>query len=194
VGHHSPDNRTVTKVGKHRRPVGDAKLRRPANAAQRVDAFLGSLTHELPPIPARRCSQKVPCREPLQRGARLRPPLWRAPHPLVEWARSSETPPRPGSCGFQYRRGHRHMGESFTYKGAMGPGLEHLLSNVEAGSINWSEVYECLKTPLWYAAARGARQVGVRDGDAVAEAVRRAFPESLDLVFARFLRPDASPR
>src|SRR5437588_10165838 len=93
-------------------------------------------------------------------------PLRRAPHPLVEGTGSSETPATPGFRGFQDRSGHRHMGESFAYKGAMGQGLEHLLSNVEAGTINWSEVYECLKTPLWYAAARGARQAGGPDRDA----------------------------
>ena len=99
-----------------------------AFAAQRVDTFLGSLTHGLPPIPARRCSKKLLCRGPLQRGARLRPPLWRAPHPLVEGTGSSETPATTGFRRFQDRSGHRHMGESFAYKGAMGQGLDHLLS------------------------------------------------------------------
>jgi len=86
------------------------------------------------------------------------------------------------------------MGESFAYKGAMGQGLEHLLSNVEAGSINWSEVYECLKTPLWYAAARGARQVGVRDREAIAEAVQQAFTEFMALDFAKVASPDSIAR
>jgi len=86
------------------------------------------------------------------------------------------------------------MGESFAYKGAMGQGLEHLLSNVEAGTINWSEVYECLKTPLWYAAARGARQVGVRDRDAVAEAVQQAFTEFMALDFAKVMSPESLAR
>src|SRR5256885_6910093 len=86
------------------------------------------------------------------------------------------------------------MGESFAYKGAMGQGLEHLLSNVAAGSTNWSEVYECLKTPLWYAAARGARQVGVRDRDAIAEAVQQAFTEFMDLDFAKVMAPDSIAR
>ena len=86
------------------------------------------------------------------------------------------------------------MDESFAYKGAMGQGLEHLLSNEKAGSINWSEVYECLKTPLWYAAARGARQVGVRDRDAIAEAVQQAFTEFMDLDFAKVMSPDSIAR
>jgi RNA polymerase sigma factor (sigma-70 family) len=86
------------------------------------------------------------------------------------------------------------MGESFAYKGAMGQGLEHLLSKDKAGSINWSEVYECLKTPLWYAAARGARQVGVRDRDAIAEAVQQAFTEFMDLDFAKVMSPDSIAR
>src|SRR5256885_16698589 len=86
------------------------------------------------------------------------------------------------------------MGESFAYKGAMGQSLESLLSNVATGSTNWSEVYECLKTPLWYAAARGARQVGVRDRDAIAEAVQQAFTEFMDLDFAKVMSPDSIAR
>src|SRR5437870_13544612 len=76
----------------------------------------------------------------------------------------------------------------------MGQGLESLLSNVASGSTNWPEVYECLKTPLWYAAARGARQVGVRDRDAVAEAVQQAFTEFMDLDFAKVMSPDSIAR
>ena len=76
----------------------------------------------------------------------------------------------------------------------MGQGLESLLSNVASGSTNWPEVYECLKTPLWYAAARGARQVGVRDRDAIAEAVQQAFTEFMDLDFAKVMSPDSIAR
>ena len=86
------------------------------------------------------------------------------------------------------------MDESFAYKGAMAQGLEHLLSNVAAGSSNWPEVYECLKTPLWYAAARGARQVGVRDREAVAEAVQQAFTEFMALDFAKVASPESLAR
>src|SRR2546428_4206719 len=86
------------------------------------------------------------------------------------------------------------MGESFAYKGVMGQGLESLLSNVAAGSTNWPEVYECLKTPLWYAAARGARQVGVRDREAIAEAVQQAFTEFMALDFAKVASPDSIAR
>jgi RNA polymerase sigma factor (sigma-70 family) len=86
------------------------------------------------------------------------------------------------------------MGESFAYKGAMGQGLESLLSNVAAGSTNWPEVYECLRTPLWYAAARGARRVGVRDRDAIAEAVQQAFTEFMALDFATVASPDSIAR
>ena len=86
------------------------------------------------------------------------------------------------------------MGESFAYKGAMGQGLESLLSNVATGSTNWPEVYECLKTPLWYAAARGARQVGVRDREAIGEAVQQAFTEFMALDFARVTSPDSIAR
>src|SRR5207302_3063077 len=86
------------------------------------------------------------------------------------------------------------MGESFAYKGAMGQGLESLLANVAKGSTNWPEVYECLKTPLWYAAARGARQVGVRDREAIGEAVQQAFTEFMALDFARVTSPDSIAR
>jgi RNA polymerase sigma factor (sigma-70 family) len=86
------------------------------------------------------------------------------------------------------------MGEPFAYKGAMGQGLESLLSNVAAGSTNWPEVYECLRTPLWYAAARGARRVGVRDRDAIAEAVQQAFTEFMALDFAKVASPDSIAR
>ena len=86
------------------------------------------------------------------------------------------------------------MDESFAYKGAMGQDLESLLSNVALGSTNWPEVYECLKTPLWYAAARGARQVGVLDREAVAEAVQQAFTEFMALDFAKVTSPDSIAR
>ena len=86
------------------------------------------------------------------------------------------------------------MGESFAYKGAMGKSLESLLSNVATGSTNWPEVYECLKTPLWYAAARGARQVGVRDREAIAEAVQQAFTEFMALDFSTVTSPDSIAR
>jgi len=86
------------------------------------------------------------------------------------------------------------MGESFAYKGAMGKSLESLLSNVATGSTNWPEVYECLKTPLWYAAARGARQVGVRDREAIAEAVQQAFTEFMALDFAKVTSPGSIAR
>lgn len=86
------------------------------------------------------------------------------------------------------------MGESFAYKGAMVQGLERLLSDVATGSTNWLEVYECLKTPLWYAAARGARQVGVRDREAIAEAVQQAFTEFMALDFTKIASPEAIAR
>jgi len=76
----------------------------------------------------------------------------------------------------------------------MGQGLESLLSNVASGSTNWPEVYECLKTPLWYAAARGARQVGVRDREAIAEAVQQAFTEFMALDFSTVTSPDSIAR
>src|ERR1700730_6567457 len=86
------------------------------------------------------------------------------------------------------------MGESIAYKGAMVQGLESLLSNVAAGSTNWPEVYECLRSPLWYAAARGARRAGVRDRDAIAEAVQPAVTEFMPLDFARVASPDTTAR
>src|SRR5207245_9825496 len=95
---------------------------------------------------------------------------------------------------FQERRGHRHTGESFAYKGVMGQGLESLLSNVASGSTNWPEVYECLKTPLWYAAARGARQVGVRDREASAEAAAQAFTARMAMEFSTVTSPDSIAR
>lgn len=76
----------------------------------------------------------------------------------------------------------------------MGHGIERLLSEVAAGSTNWSAIYECLKTPLWYAAARGARQVGVLDRDAVAEAVQQAFVEFMALDFAEIVSPERIAR
>jgi len=76
----------------------------------------------------------------------------------------------------------------------MGQSLESLLSNVATGSTNWPEVYECLKTPLWYAAARGARQVGVRDREAIAEAVQQAFTEFMALDFAKVTSPGSIAR
>jgi RNA polymerase sigma factor (sigma-70 family) len=76
----------------------------------------------------------------------------------------------------------------------MGQGLESLLSNIAAGDTNWLEVYECLKTPLWYAAARGARQVGVRDREAIAEAVQQAFTEFMALDFATVASPERIAR
>src|SRR3981081_330266 len=86
------------------------------------------------------------------------------------------------------------MGGSLACEGAMGQGLESLLSNVAAGSTNWPEVYECLRSPLWYAAARGARQVGVRDREAIAEAVQQAFMEFMALDFAKVTSPDSIAR
>jgi RNA polymerase sigma factor (sigma-70 family) len=73
-------------------------------------------------------------------------------------------------------------------------GLESLLADVEAGSTNWLGIYECLKTPLWYAAARGARRVGVRDRDAIAEAVQQAFTEFMALDFAKIASPEGIAR
>ena len=72
--------------------------------------------------------------------------------------------------------------------------LESLLSDVGEGSTNWSAIYESLKTPLWYAAARGARRAGVQDRDAIAEAVQQAFTEFMALDFAKVASPEGIAR
>jgi RNA polymerase sigma factor (sigma-70 family) len=71
--------------------------------------------------------------------------------------------------------------------------LESLLSDAQGGT-NWPAIYQCLKTPLWYAAAQGTRRAGVRDRDAVAEAVQQAFREFMELDFAKVDSPERMAR
>jgi hypothetical protein len=65
---------------------------------------------------------------------------------------------------------------------------------VRGSATDWRRVYEELKTPLWYAAARGARRVGVRDRQAIAEAVQQAFTEFMGLDLAKVTSPDSIAR
>jgi DNA-directed RNA polymerase specialized sigma24 family protein len=71
--------------------------------------------------------------------------------------------------------------------------LEALLADGQ-GDTNWPAIYQCLKTPLWYAAARGARRAGVRDREAIAEAVQQAFGEFMNLDFTKVEAPERIAR
>src|SRR5256885_7091210 len=81
--------------------------------------------------------------------------------------------------GFQDRARLRQLGEQSAYNCGMVQSLESLLADGQ-GDVNWPAIYQCLKTPLWYAAARGARRAGVRDREAIAEAGQQAVGEIMN--------------
>lgn len=85
------------------------------------------------------------------------------------------------------------MGEQSAYNCGMVQSLETLLADGQ-GDVNWPAIYQCLKTPLWYAAARGVRRAGVRDREAIAEAVQQAFGEFMNLDFEKVDAPEGIAR
>src|SRR5919204_232670 len=83
--------------------------------------------------------------------------------------------PRPVT-GVQHPSRLRQIGEQAAYNCGMVQNLESLLSDAQGGT-NWPAIYQCLKTPLWYAAAQGTRRAGVRDRDSGGGAGHGAVPE-----------------
>jgi RNA polymerase sigma factor (sigma-70 family) len=59
---------------------------------------------------------------------------------------------------------------------------------------NWAAIYASLQRSLWYAAAQGARRTGVRDPEAIEEAVLQAFMEFMKLDFEEVVTPGALAR
>ena len=72
--------------------------------------------------------------------------------------------------------------------------LERLLSETPPSEGTLAAIYERLKTSLWEAAAQGARTTGVRDRDAIGEAVLQAFTEFMKQDFDEVDNPRALAR
>lgn len=71
--------------------------------------------------------------------------------------------------------------------------LELLLSEPPS-KRNWAAIYKLLRVSVWEAAAQGARTTGVRDSEAIGEAVLNAFREFMKQDFAEVDKPRALAR
>jgi RNA polymerase sigma factor (sigma-70 family) len=71
--------------------------------------------------------------------------------------------------------------------------LERLLGE-QPSRRNWAAIYARLQRSLWYAAAQGARRTGVRDPEAIEEAVLQAFMEFMKVDFEEVVAPRALAR